>query len=51
MGKPVLNIKIILVATSPNNIYIYDQTDYDALGIDPADITETVKIYTPLGVF
>lgn len=51
MGKPVLNIKIILVATSPNNVYIYDQTDYDALGIDPADITETVKIYTPLGVF
>lgn len=50
MGKPVLNIKIILVATSPNDIYIYDQTDYDALGIDPDYVKATVKIYTPTGL-
>lgn len=50
MGKPVLDIEVNLVATSPNNVLISDHTDYDAIGIDPADVGATVQVYLPTGV-
>ncbi len=51
MPRPTLDISIVLNANAPiNNIVITDNTDYDALGIDPNNIAITVQVHTPIGL-
>ena len=50
MQKPTLDIDVKLVVATPNNIIITDNTDYDALGLNPDDVSMTVQIITPIGL-
>ena len=50
MSKPTLDIAIKIVAESPNNIFVTDNTDYSAIGINPVDVKINARVYSPVGL-